>query len=63
MPYYDDDDFGGYDDDRDFDMSEGADFEDDGQPDDLTEHEDFAHDNDWDNYIMEDQHLDGMYEE
>ena len=36
---------------------------DDGQPNDLTENEDFAHDNDLDNYIIEDQHLDGMFEE
>lgn len=46
-------------DERDF----GMDFEDDGQPSDLTEHEDFAHDNDYDYFQYEDQHLDGMYEE
>lgn len=33
----------------------GAEYEDDGQPDDLTENEDFAHDGDFDNmYATED---------
>jgi hypothetical protein len=31
--------------------------------DELQENGDFAHDGESDNYIIEDQHLDGMYEE
>lgn len=47
--------------DYDFSMDEGADFERPDWEDDvdeIQENEDFAHDN-----IIEDQHLDGMYEE
>lgn len=33
----------------DYDDEEPYDFEDDGQPDDLTEHQDFAHDDDFSN--------------
>lgn len=59
-----DDVFDSYDNDCDFDMSEGAeDYGDDGyEPDvdELQEHQDFAQDDD---YVNEDRFLEGRYEE
>lgn len=56
--YYDEDVREGYFDDRD----ECYDY-DEPDVDEFQENNDFAHDDDFDNYTPEDQHLDGMYEE
>ena len=66
--YYYYDNFGEFYHESDYERPEDVDggrdaYWDDLHPDEFQENNDFAHDDDWDNYIAEDQHLDGMYEE